>query len=215
MQAAFWKRIHAELPGDTRARARADGPHRVLHAVFQLHLLTALEEGLGITQDLRVERIRHRLAAVRLVDDRAVSIDLDQERIEIEVIQMRCPAADLLEQVGAADGFIERLQAKRGEDLANVFGDEAHKVDHLVRVAREVRAQGFVLRTHAHRTGVGMALAHHDAAHGDERRRTDPVFLRAQHGRNHNIPARAQAAICPQCDLFTEIIEREHLMGLC
>ena len=69
--------------------------------------LAALEEGLGIAEDLGVQRVRHFLAAGRLVDQRLVGIDLNKEGVEVEVVEMGRAAADLDEQVGPADGLIQ------------------------------------------------------------------------------------------------------------
>jgi hypothetical protein len=49
MQAALWQCLHAELARDRRTRPCTDRAHRVTHTIFQLHLLAALEERLGIT----------------------------------------------------------------------------------------------------------------------------------------------------------------------
>ena len=122
-------------------------------------------------------------------------------------------AADLLQEVRTPDGLVEGFQAQRGEDFAHVFGDEAHQVDDLVRRAAEPCTEGLVLRADADRAGVRVALAHHDAAHRDERRCTDTVFFGAEHSGDHNVTPGAQAAIRTQSDLVAQIIQRKNLMG--
>jgi len=87
---------------------------------LQLHLLAAREEGLGIAQDLRVQRVGNRFAPRRLISHRLVGIDLDEQRIEVEIVEMRGPARDLCEQVGAPDRLVERGQAELGEDAADI-----------------------------------------------------------------------------------------------
>jgi hypothetical protein len=62
----------------------------------------------------------------------------------------------------------------------------------------ELGAQRLVLRADADRAGVGMALAHHDAAHGDQRGGADAEFLGAQHGGDHHVAAGFDAAIGAQ-----------------
>ena len=58
-----------------------------------------------------------------------------------------------------------------------------------------------------------MALAHHDAAHGDERRRADAEFLGAHHGGDDDVAAGAQAAVGAQDHAVAQIVERQHLVG--
>src|SRR3546814_6588908 len=76
-----------------------------------------------------------------------------------------CSSDLLLQQFSAANHFIQAAEAKTGEDFADFLGDEGHEVDDLFRGSSELGAQPLVLHTDAHRTGVAMALAHHDAAH--------------------------------------------------
>src|SRR3546814_12289495 len=85
-------------------------------------------------------------------------------------------AVHLLQQFSAANHFIQAAEAKTGEDFAYFLGDEGHEVDDLFRGSSELGAQPLVLHTDAHRTGVAMALTHHDAAHRHERKRTDAIF---------------------------------------
>src|SRR5207302_9565971 len=59
----------------------------------------------------------------------------------------------------------------------------------------ELGTQLRVLRADADRAGVGMALPHHDAAHGDQRRRADTVFLGTQHGCDHHVATGLDAAV--------------------
>ena len=164
---------HAPLAHDARRDPRADGAHRVAHRVGELHLLAVLEERGGVAsrsarRACRAPRCGRRAVAVARV---AAGIGLHQQRVEVEIVQVLGAAAHLVQQVGAADHLLQRAEAERGQDLAHLLGDEAEQVDDLLRRAGELRAQRFVLRADADRAGVGMALAHHDAAHGDRARR--------------------------------------------
>ena len=51
-------------------------------------------------------------------------------------------------------------------DFTEFLSDEAHEVYHVFGLAREVFAQFGVLGCDAHRAGVFLADAHHQAAHG-------------------------------------------------
>ena len=77
----------------------------------------------------------------------------------------------LVEHLHLADHLVKRAEAERGHDLAHLFGDEEEVVDDVLGLAGEALAQHRILRRHADRAGVEMALAHHDAARGDQRRR--------------------------------------------
>ena len=59
-----------------------------------------------------------------------------------------------------------------------------------------------------------MALAHHNAPHGNQRRGANPIFIRTEHRRHDNITASFPATIGPQNDFAPQIIHRQHLMHL-
>ena len=146
----------------------------VANAISQLHLLPPFKEGGRIAQDLRVQRIRHFDAW--LIGAKAGWLgpfNANQKRVEVQVIEIGRPTADLPQQVGTTDHFVQGFEAKAGEDFAYVFGDEAHQIDDLLRRAGKALTKGFILDADAHGAGVGMALTHHDAAHRDQRRGTD------------------------------------------
>ena len=65
----------------------------------------------------------------------------------------------------------------------------------------------WVLGGNAYGASVEVALAHHDAAHSDERGSGKAKSLRAQQGRNDHIPARAQLAIRFQGHAAPEAVE--------
>ena len=58
-----------------------------------------------------------------------------------------------------------------------------------------------------------MALAHHDAAHGDKAERADAKFFCTQDRGNHNVASGFQPAIGPQLDTMPQAVERQHLIG--
>ena len=79
---------------------------------------------------------------------------------------------------------------KLGHEFAHFLGDEAHEVDRVGGIAREIFPQFGILRGHADRAGVEMADAHHDAAQGDKRRGGKAEFLRAKQRGNDHVAAR-------------------------
>ena len=64
--------------------------------------------------------------------------------------------------------------------LAHFLGDEEEVVDDVLGLALEALAQHRVLRRDADRAGVEMALAHHDAAGGDQRRGGEAELVGAE-----------------------------------
>src|SRR3546814_14741404 len=65
-----------------------------------LHFLAVLEQRRGVGDDLRIQRLRHLVAAEqRAVVRQVASFRLHQQRVEVEVVEMLSAAADLLQQV--------------------------------------------------------------------------------------------------------------------
>src|SRR3546814_14204295 len=85
-------------------------------------------------------------------------------------------AADLAQQLGAADHLVEAAAAELGENLAHFLGDEGHQVDDLLRAAGAFGAELFILGADADRAGIAVALTPHDAAHGEQAQRSDAIF---------------------------------------
>ncbi len=75
-------------------------------------------------------------------------------------------------------------------------------------------AQHRILRGDAHRAGIQMAFAHHDAAHGDQRRGGETEFFRAQQRRDHYIAAGLQFAVGLHADAAAQIVHQQHLLRL-
>ena len=76
----------------------------------------------------------------------------------------------------------KRAVAERGHHLAHFLGDEEEVVDDVLGLAGEALAQHRVLRGDADRAGVEVALAHHDAAGGDQRRGREAELVGAEQG---------------------------------
>ena len=162
---------------------------------------------------MRVQGIGHLVAAGdRVVNRQAAGIRLHQQGIEVEIVERGIAAADLGQQIGAANHFLKGSDAQFGQNLAHLLGDEGEQVHHLFRRAVEFGAQCFVLGTDPDRTGVGMALAHHDAAHGHQSGGAQAIFLGPQHRRDNHVAASFDAAIGAQHDAVPQAVEGEDLM---
>ena len=206
---------HAELLGDPRRKAGADRTVGVAHRIGELHLLAPVEHRPGVSDDLRVEAVRHIVAMGRDVEAAQLirRIDLSEDRVEVEVVEVIRAAIDLPQQLRPSDDLIKAAHAETGEDFAHFLGDEGHEVDDLFRRAGELGAQAFVLHAHAHRAGVAVALAHHDAAHRHQRQRADAIFLRAQDRRDHDVAPGLEAAVGAQLHPVAQAVQRQHLIG--
>ena len=97
--------------------------------------------------------------------------------------------------IDAADDLVEGSHTHAGEVRADTFGDEREVRDHVLRLARELRAQRRILGRDAHRAGVQVALAQHHAACGDERCSRHAVLFRAEQCGDDDIARRPQSAI--------------------
>ena len=207
---------HAEGPRDLARQARAHSAMRVADIVGELHLLAALEYCFRIGDDLRVEAVGHRVApGVEAEAALALfGVDLGEDRVQVEVVEMLGATTDLTEQFGAADHLVEALHAQTGEDLAHLLGDEGHQVDDLLGRSGELGAQALVLRAHADRAGVAVALAHHDTSHRHQAERADAIFLGAQDRRDHDIATSLQTTISTQLHPAPQPVEGERLVDL-
>ena len=76
----------------------------------------------------------------------------------------------------------------------------------MLGLAAEELAQLRVLRGHAHRAGVEVALAHHDAAHGDEGARGDAPLLGAEQRGHGDVAPGAQQAVGLQHDAVAQVV---------
>jgi hypothetical protein len=65
----------------------------------------------------------------------------------------------------------------------------------VLGLAGEALAQHRVLRGHADRAGVEVALAHHDAARDDQRRGREAELVGAEQRADRHVAAGAQAAV--------------------
>ncbi len=207
--------VHAVAAGDLGREARADRAVDVPDIVGELHLLAVLEHRPRVLDHAGVERVGDRVAPADRADAAVrAGVDLGQQRVEVEIVEVGVAAADLAQQVGAADGLLQRAQAQRGQDLAHLLGDEAHQVDDLLGRAGEALAQVGALGADADRAGVGVALADQDAAHGDQRQGADAVLLGTEQGGDDDVAAGLDAAVGAQGDAVAQPVQGEDLVDL-
>ena len=112
----------------------------------------------------------------------------------------------------AADHLIHGAEAELGHVLAHLLGDEEEEVDDVLGRACEARAQNRVLGGDADGAGIQVALAHHDAAHGDEGHCGEAEFFRAEQGGDDDIAAGLQLAVGLHADAAAQIVEQQDLL---
>ena len=105
-------------------------------------------------------------------------------------------------------------EAHRRHHLADFLGDEEEIVDDVLGLALEALAQHRVLGGDADRTGVEMALAHHDAAGRDQRRGREPEFVGAEQRADDDVAAGANAAVDLHGDAAAQAVGDQRLVGL-
>mmetsp|Transcript_22259 Transcript_22259/g.77142 ORF Transcript_22259/g.77142 Transcript_22259/m.77142 type:complete len:230 (-) Transcript_22259:3245-3934(-) len=119
-----------------------------------------------------------------------------------------------LQEVDAAHGLGERVQAKLLEAAADVVGDELKVRDDVSRLAARARAQRLLLRRHADGAVVRVADSSHDAAGGDHGHRPEAEFLGAQQRQRDDVAARADAAVDAQRDAAAQAVLDEGAVRL-
>ncbi len=119
-----------------------------------------------------------------------------------------------VEAIGPTDHLVDGAEAHCRHDLPHLLRDEEEVVDHVLRLARELRAQDGVLSRDTDRAGVQVALAHHDAAERDQRRRREAELVRSEKRTDHHVPPGPQAAIDLNGDATAQVVQHQGLMRL-
>ena len=114
--------------------------------------------------------------------------------------------------VDAADHFIDGAEAEFCHVLTHLLGNKEEEVDHVFGLAREASAQDRILSRDADGAGVQMTLAHHDAAHGDERHGGKAVLFGSKQGGDDDIAACLELAVGLHADAAAQIVEQKNLL---
>ena len=94
----------------------------------------------------------------------------------------------------------------------HLFGDEEEIVDDVLGLAGEALAQLRILRRDADRARVEVALAHHDAAFDDERRRREAELVRAEQRADRDVAAGLHLAVDLHGDATAQPVQHERLL---
>ena len=137
-----------------------------------------------------------------------------EERAEVERVGRGVARPLLAEQVGAADGLVERPEAEAGEALAHLERDEAQVRLHHLRCPRELRAELGALARDPDRARVEVARAHHQAALGEEERGPERELVCAQERCEDDVAARLEATVDTDAHAAAEAVRDERLLRL-
>ena len=119
----------------------------------------------------------------------------------------------LLQQLRPADDLVHAPVAHRSEDFPDIVGDEEEVVDHMLGRALEALAQHRILGGNADRARVEVALAHHDAAGGDQRRSREAEFIGAEQGPDDDVATGLEATIDLQRHAAAQAVQHQRLLG--
>ena len=210
-------------PRDAAGDPRADRPVHIAHLGHHFHGEPRLD-GLGqlrqqthIEREVGIRRARRRRGAAgwRGRARRVRHVRTVQDPTEVEAGN---PAPrrgrDLLQAVAPPDRLRQRAEAERRQVFAHLPRQEAHEGDHVLRPPGEVPAQLRILRRHADRTGVAVALAHHDAAQADQHRGGEAELLRPQQRGDHHVASGLELAVDLQAHTAAQTVEQQGLLRL-
>ncbi len=120
----------------------------------------------------------------------------------------------LVEHLHLADHLVEGAVAHLRHQAAHFLGDEEEEIDDVFGQADEALAQHRILRRDADGAGIEVALAHHDAAGRDQRRRGEAHLIGAEQRGDDDVAARAQAAVDLHHNARAQPVQDQRLLRL-
>ena len=123
-------------------------------------------------------------------------VDFSQNAAEIEPARLVGELCRVnLNQIGATDDVVELAEAHLSQILAHLFGHKHIVVNQILAPSKEPLAQFRVLSGHAHRAGVGVALAHKNAAQNNQLGSAKGELASAQQSHCHHVAASFELAV--------------------
>ena len=154
-------------------------------------------------------------SSVLLMATPGFGLRLEQDPREVEPFGL--PVLDGLvhaDAVALADHLGVGAEAHAGHDLPGLLCDEHEEVDDVFGLTREQLAQLGILGGDADRAGVEVALAHHDAALGDERPGAETDLVGSEQGGDHDVAPGANAAVGLDRDAASQLVLDKRLVRL-
>ena len=204
--------------GDLARQHRADGAVDVADRLFDAHRLALFERRLRLGDQLVVERL---VETVVLPSRNGRSRPPASPAPGRGCATGRRPCAFQWLIAGTMSSRSTRptissnvRKPSSRHQLAHFLGDEEEVVDDVLGLAGEALAQHRVLRRDADRAGVEVALAHHDAAGGDQRRGGEAELVGAEQRADDDVAPGAQPAIDLHRDAAAQAVAHQRLLRL-
>ena len=213
--AVIWQTFWVHF-GHSTGQHRTDGAVDVAGHFHELHLLAALDGGLGFLDEFLVQCFFQAVVLFVHVVARNFWAHLRHSQQTSEVEARGFPVFDAsahVEQVGAADHVVKLLDTQLRHDLTHFFSDEEEVVDDVLRLACELLAQLWVLCGHAHGAGVQVALAHHDATLNHQRCSGKAKLVSAEQSTHSHVAASFHLAVGLHAHAATQTVQHQSLLG--
>mmetsp|Transcript_90221 Transcript_90221/g.255078 ORF Transcript_90221/g.255078 Transcript_90221/m.255078 type:complete len:770 (-) Transcript_90221:2977-5286(-) len=118
------------------------------------------------------------------------------------------------EQVGAANELVECAATQRRHDFTGVLGHHEHEIYHVLGLTGELLAQFGVLRGDTDWASIEVALAHHNAAQGDQGGCGHRHLLCSKKSGHDHVPPSADLTVRLHRHTIAEAVEHQCLVGL-
>src|SRR3954453_21595425 len=141
----------------------------------------------------------------------------DRREIEPARLPMIFPVRDrgiYFQHIDPTKHLVHGTEADLGHVLADLLGDEEEEIDHVLGLALELFPQHRILRSYAHGTRIQMALAHHDAAHRDQRGRSKAKLFGTKQRCNDDVAASLKLAVRLNANAAAQVVQQENLLRL-
>mmetsp|Transcript_3922 Transcript_3922/g.9364 ORF Transcript_3922/g.9364 Transcript_3922/m.9364 type:complete len:332 (+) Transcript_3922:783-1778(+) len=140
-----------------------------------------------------------------------------EELVQIDALELLIASDGLrigLEHVGPPHHLAHCFESHGSHVLAHLLGHHEHVVDDMFGLPIKLCTQLRVLSCDPHRARVGVALAHHDAAHGDERGGGKAKLLGAKKCSDCCVKASPHLPVCLENCPAAEIVRHKDLVRL-
>ena len=173
-----------------------------------------MTDGIGSRrQDSLVLHALYVVVLLRDVVQGSVALHAVQEFPEVEQCRLAARCGRLqADEFRVAHDVVQPAEAHFCQVLAHLLRQEAEIVDHIFIVSPEMLAQLRVLRGHAHRASVRVALAHHHASQHDEHRRAEAELLRPEQRHGDDVAPRLELPVRLQAHLSAQPVEHQRLL---
>src|SRR5580658_6980924 len=202
---------------DLSAQHRAHGAMHVPHREVDGNGREIFDCRVGFFENFVIERLLQavvlRLHATARYAPRNWGVVEDGGKIQAASFPVIDRGFDF-QHVDAADHLVDGAEAQVCHVLPDLFGEEKEEIDYMLGLPLELLAQHGILRGDADRAGIQMAFAHHDTAHGDQRRGGKTKFFGAEQSRDDHIAAGLQFAVGLHADAAAQIVEQQYLLRL-